>query len=434
MALRRPIALVSICLFTVAVLAVSPFGFALAAKDATPPPPPTCAKAEALGLVGEKAAARKVYAAVLEADPSSPCAREGLEELNGSSLHPAAADCVRGDAYLDLDRNDDAIKAFKAALEKNPQAPCATKGLDQAGPGKLERRIDGIVASLPTVLEGLGLAALALFLLLLLGYIPILRVLIRKLPLLRRLIGPRLSIEVFEDEAVEGKPGAPIAARIKERLHRMREEAAGEEEESYSLDFSTPREDFADLVSENGSLKTSLENASDVSDQTKIVAAVLNFAYALLPIQRISISATMEPPDKSGPAATFLLEKNARLEAATTMRGPAPATGDPTAADYSRLADPAAVWVQYEVARVLSSKVADDDAAEAYALVRKGLDYQLAGEWRKARASYLEAIALDRSGWGAYVNLAVADAWLGNDFDSSIAMLRAGFQEAQEAN
>jgi tetratricopeptide (TPR) repeat protein len=236
-----------------------------------------------------------------------------------------------------------------------------------------------------------------------------------------------MTIEEFVDDAVEGKPGASIAARIKERLHRVREEATSPDALDIGIDFSTPREDFVELVSENGSLKSSLEKASDISDQTKIVAAVLNLAYALLPIERISITATMEPPSRGGATATFILEKNARLEAATTLRGAQPATGEPTAADYSRLADPAAVWVQYEVARVLAGQREDADAAESYAFLREGLDYQAADERIKARSCYLEAISLDPSNASAYLNLALLDAWFADDFDSAIEVLEAGF-------
>ncbi len=402
--------------------------------------PLSCDKADALHATGEDKAARKAYVAVLEAEPASVCARRGLKGLNAGNPHPARADCARGNAYLSVDRDGDAIKAFEAALKANPYSPCAKRGLDEAGPSEFERSaknfessVKAVVDRLPALLDVAGLALLALFLFTMLGYVKGARILVRHAPFVGKWIGPRMSIEKFEDEAIEGKPGAPIAARIKERLHRMREEAVAADGGSYGIDASLPREDFADLVSESGSLKNSLEKASDVSDQTKIVAAVLNLVYALLPIQRISVVATMAPPAGTGAAATLIIEENGRLKAATTVQGAAPAAGDPKAADYDRLADPAAVWVQHEVTRILAKETEDADAAKAYALVREGLDFQLAEEWSKARACYLKAIGLNRRNWAAYVNLAVADAWLEEDFDTSIEMLSLGFSEVKKA-
>ena len=347
--------------------------------------PVSCSKANALLRVGEDAAARKAYIAVLEEEPSSACARKGFEKLKASNPRSAAADCARGDAYWRADREEDAVKAFEAALEKNPQSPCAKKGLDEISDStSFERHKEDIVNWAITALEVLGLLILVLFAYLLLGYVPILRVAVRHTPYVGKWIGPRLSIEGFDDEAVEGKPGAPIAARIKERMHRMREEAVTEDGAIYGIDASLPREDFADFVSENGNLKNALEKASDISDQTKTVAALLYLAYVLLPIKRISVTATMEPPASKGAAATMIIEQSGRLEAATTVQGPPLATGEPGASDYSLLADPAAVWVQYEVARVLAKQKNENPAkAKAYALVREGLDYQQVDEWPK---------------------------------------------------
>jgi tetratricopeptide (TPR) repeat protein len=390
-----------------------------------------CATAEALASAGEAKDARKAYVAVLQADPASKCALTGLTKLNTPAAESATKDCETGEQFLDVHRNADAIDSFKAALKKDPKDDCATKGLAEAGPSVPTRVLDEIAGSIPTVLIGIGLVVLLLFLLLLFAYWPWLGRGMRRVPLLSLILRPRLTFETLEDAAVDGKPGAPIAARIKERLGRMRDEALADELGEYDLDLGSPREEFADLVSKNGGLKKSLEKASDISDQTKLVAAVLDVVYALLPIPRYEISATLEPPASTGAAATLLLERNTKHEAATTLRSPEPAKGTaaPGAADYVKLADPAAVWIQFEIARSLKGDKANAAAAESHALVREGLDFYHRDDFEQARASYEKALRINRRNWAAYVCLAVAEARLGKDFARSLKHTEEGLEE-----
>ena len=51
---------------------------------------------------------------------------------------------------------------------------------------------------------------------------------------------------------------------------------------------------------------------------------------------------------------------------------------------------------------------------------------------QKTRECYLRAIGLDRHNWGAYVNLAIADAWLEEEFDTSIEVLKVGLREMKQ--
>ncbi len=343
-----------------------------------------------------------------------------------------AANCVRGETYLDLDRNADAIEAFKAELDSHPLSGCAIEGLEAAGPSEATQLAGEITGSIPDVLVFAGLALLLGFGLLLFGYQRHLGRWMRRIWGVRRILGPRLTIEVLEDEAVEGKPGAPFTARVKDHLRRARDEAESERASEYSLDFGTPEQEFADVVSGSGGLKSSLEKASEISDQTQVVGALLDVVYALLPIPRFEISGAAEPPADGAAGATLLLESNKTLEAAITVRDRVRGRRTPAAGDYVDLADLAAVWIQYEIARVLDSKAVELDAAESWLLVRKGLDHYAREEVRQARASFGEAIRWNRRNWAAVLGVAMTEARLRGRFDRAIALLEQALVDMEE--
>jgi tetratricopeptide (TPR) repeat protein len=132
--------------------------------------------------------------------------------------------------------------------------------------------------------------------------------------------------------------------------------------------------------------------------------------------------------DRSGAAATLSLEEDGRMAAAVHLTGP-PLAADPSAADYLELVDPAAVWLQYEVARALKDRPkhrpqATAHAAESFALLRKGLDLHLAHDDQEARKAYEKAVALDPRNWAARVNLAMLEARVLNRYAVAVAMLR----------
>lgn len=425
--LRHCIGVVPLLLVVAAALLLA----APARGQTEPPKPSPCASADALKKVGETEEAKKAYLEVLKSGSGSNCAPEGLEELKATEPPPAAEDCARGNTYLELDRNGAATKAFEAGLEKNPHSHCAKHGLEKAGPSGVTGAIYEIVQFLPTLVEAAVLLVLALFAVLMVGYLRPVGRLMRGVPGIRHIVSPRLKIEILEGE-IEDKPGAAIAAGIKERLWRMRDEAVSRTAPGYDLDFGTPRDEFADLVSDNGGLKSALENASEVSEQTKVVAAVINLVYWALPIKRFSLSGCLEPSNEAGePGATLLLEKNSKLEGAATLRSPNPTAATLTAADYMRLVDPSAVWLQYEVTRVLRGRDADPEKAESYALLREGLDCYALKSLEEARSCYERAILLNRRNWAAYVSLAVVEARLGDDFKRSVEKAKDGFERMQ---
>jgi tetratricopeptide (TPR) repeat protein len=430
----------------------------------------------ALLAAGEKQEARKLYVAILKRNPTIPCARNQLKRLNRPAGEKTCKDadalfdsgklsqaraayvdvgvgtkcvdqglaeiraverlCAEGEAHFEDGRNEDALEAFKTALEKNPKTSCALEGTDKADPGLVESGFTWIENQAPNALTTLAVILTALFLTLLLAYIPGVDTVIARIPGVGKILSPRLTLGPLDDEALpdESKVGGPMAARIKERLQRFNEEALRDGTPDYDLDFGNPGEQFATLVSGSSQLQNALEKARDVSEHTKVLGAIVDLIYALLPIRRLSVSGVIDPADGTQASATLSLEHNSRLEAAALVVG-ADLGRQPNSTDFLRLTQPAAVWVQYEVARALSRhRKVEPNAAESFALLREGIERHLAGDEEGARSAYEEALALYPLNWAARVNLALTEARLSNDYERATEILTEARDEMVAAS
>jgi len=287
-----------------------------------------------------------------------------------------------------------------------------------------------ITNALPVALIYLAAGLVALLVLLLGGYYPPFGRWLAHVPGLRAILSPRLTIGPVDDTGVSVKTGGAITARIKERLQRFREEALRHHEPDYELDHGTGEEEFADLVSGDSVFQAALKNARELSDQTKTIAAFASLIYAALPIERLTITGSICTQDDQTASGTFSLERDAQLKAATTVTGPATqaAKPNPNGSDFVALADHAAAWAQYVVARVLATRDFTPDQAESYALVQLGLDHELAGDYELARAAFLHALALNSRNWAARVNLAVTEAHLAKPAEA-IGTLRSALTD-----
>ena len=421
-----------------------------------------CAAPAALLAAGEEVQARAMYVAILKARPSTACAQLGLEKINGVPAKPpktcTAADgmfdagdlagalaayrrlgdlkcadagvaavrevtriCLQGDVQHRLAHNDEARTAYNAALKEDPSAACASDGLKRLDALSASSVFNDISTWIPRVLIGVGLVLLAFLLLLLLGYSRSMKRLLLHFPPARPILSPRLSLGPLDDSCLSSRVGATIAARIKECLQRYRDEALGNGTGDYDLDFAAGGEDFVDIVSGDGALSNALDNARDISDQTKTVAALVDFVFGILPIQKITVAGVLDPPTSAGAGATLILQDGSRQKAAVTLT--VPAAGQVSDADYLRLAPPSAVWVQYEVARVLNGdrRAFTEETAESYALLREGLDRQAEGDDLEAEKAYEQSVALNERNWAARVNLATLRARRAADYTASIA-------------
>jgi len=101
--------------------------------------------------------------------------------------------------------------------------------------------------------------------------------------------------------------GVAISAQIKERLQRLSRRALRGSESDYELDQGTGEEEFADLVSGNSGLKNALDNARELSEQTKAVAALLDILYGSCRSSGSPLRA-LSPPAANRTSATLALE------------------------------------------------------------------------------------------------------------------------------
>lgn len=358
-----------------------------------------------------------------------------LEAKAGTQPTTDSSPCALGDALSKTAETKAAKEAYVEVLKQNPASECAQEGLENAGPSAVTSSAEEITGSIPTVAVFIGLLLLLYYAILLCCRWDWLKRRLTKLGGLGRhvkhILRPRLTFTDFADGAVEGGPGAPLTARVKERLSRMRDEALSKDTPEYDLDFGTPREDFADQVSDSKTLQTALDSAGEVSDQTKLVAALIKIVSAALPIRRFSVSGSLDPPAKTGPSLTLMLSEEGRSESSTRLQGPA-SEEEPTAKSYMALTDPAAVWIQYEIVSSLGGKDWDPAKAESQAVLREGLDLYLQENLPAARKAFERAIVLDHTNWGAYVSLAVAEARAGGNYAKSVERILKGIESMRK--
>jgi hypothetical protein len=400
-------------------------------------------------MAGEVRRAHVDYVALVRAGGSGTrCALRGLKALSdeaatarkskaGAARRALAAQtkalCDRGDMMRAAGEWSEAVSAYTGALEKTPGTSCVKNGLEAGPPVTIRSRLGDVASALPDVLVLLGLGFVGLFLLLLLGHAPRVFDKMIHMPVLGTMLAPKLTVNPIDDQSGQ-EVGKTLDARINKHLSEMRRLASAEAGPAYELDFSTPDEDFADLVAGDSGLSSALDKASEGSDHLKIVGAVLTLIYTLLPTQRLAVSGVLEPEVDRRASLTLSLADGGRPVAAHTVHGSSAADTEKIgAADFIKLAAPAAVWAQYEVARVVGG-VTDrgPEAATAYALVREGIDEALAGDELAARVKFVQARDLDASNWAASLNLAMTEARLANDYTRAAEILDGAFQRIQQ--
>jgi tetratricopeptide (TPR) repeat protein len=466
----------SLCATLAVALAVSVTGGVAASVAAAAPPASTtpvidpCAVPNALLAVGENSEARKGYVAILLRAPATSCAREALAKLNATQPTPTcdAADalfdsgdlaeartaysslrgakcatagldavrqvdalCAQGRTEARLGHDSDARKAYEGALAKSPNVSCARTGLSELDTLSFTEVIDGVPTWAPRILTAIGLLLVGFFLLLFAGYIPPVGRWLLKVPIARSILGPRLSLSALDDSShSDDKIGASIAARIKEQLQRFRDEALAAELDDYDIDHGSGSEDFFDIVSGSGAVQDAINSARDISDQTKTVAAVLDLVYGLLPIRKITVDGALEAADGSEARMTLTLQDGVQQRGAVTLTAPTKDNGNPKSGDYARLAKPAAVWVNYEVARLIrGDRTAPPEGAASYALLREGVDRENDKQYEAAEQAYVDAILLNRENWAARANLAILRARRLDQPGDAIATVRDAYMD-----
>jgi len=341
--------------------------------------------------------------------------------------------CDAGKAYLDAHLESEALASYEKALAADPTSPCAKQGVKSASPHVLAGLRKAVVGWLSNPLVVLAIAAFALLLLarIVLFFVPPLRGWLTPLPLVGVLVAPRLTVAAVQDEAADNKVGSPLGARIVERLQRSREEAFRAESHTYSLDFGLVDEAYFSIVAGNSALDNALAKAQDVSSQAKTVAALIGLFELLLPRPVLEVEGVLDPPTGPTAAVTFTLKDGSKLDAAAVLTA-RPAGDKIVAGDYLGIADTAAAWIQFEAGRGLNGQDCHPGAGESYALAHEGLQWHLKGDEPRARGAFLDAISLDSRNWAARVNLALTEARIAGAYDTSIAILEVTLREYEE--
>lgn len=285
---------------------------------------PSCAEADQLSDAGKLALALTAYENL---GSTIPCAATGIAVVQA---------CQQGEVELEADRGTQAATDFEKALGANPEATCASRGLDALKASWFNSTATSVINWLEDALTLVGIGIVLVFGLLLFGWIPPVQRLLLAIPHIRYFVAPRLSFNAFDDSA-GSKCAAALSARIEEELMRQRDKAlnAGPADE-YDLDLSSGVEAFVDLVSGQSPLQNALTSAGSVSDQTKLVAAIIGALYWLLPIQRLTVSGVMEQPNLPEPSVQPLLASHAhaptQVHAPADPHAPAPPPAPPPAA------------------------------------------------------------------------------------------------------
>jgi tetratricopeptide (TPR) repeat protein len=379
-----------------------------------------CRQGAGLLAIGRSEEALVAYKAALEKNPEASCAVAGVSEAAKAIVGFL---CSRGDSLLARHRDEDALAAYKAALERDPTAACAHEGIRVASPGWLSRTISEVSDAVPTILVGLLLVLLLGFAILMLAWSKNVYEMFTNIPFLRAILRPRLSFSPINEEAAEAKVAASLLARVQKRLHQFQSAASGDSAAGVStdddLDFGSPDETFADLVSGNSALQKSLGALSGLSEHGKVIAGVINIAYTWLPIRQLALSGVLGPPSLMRATLSMSVEKDARLVAAAVLEGPELANR-PDASHYLELGERAALWTQYVVARTLADEPIEPRSAESYMFASRALDLHLIGDDKnleQARVLYREALSA-----------------LGSNYQERIGPLEAARSEMEATN
>jgi hypothetical protein len=225
-----------------------------------------------------------------------------------------------------------------------------------------------------------------------------------------------------------------MTAQIRERLQSFREEALSQSSRDDDLDFGSTSEQIADLVSASSGLQNALDKVSELSEPTKILAALIGLIYALLPVRRLMVSGVIDPPriespSRSSASATLSIESGAKLVAAVTVRRPLNDAKKVSSGDYMGLVDPAAVWVQFEITRALINNKVGLSEPESYARAREGVDRRFEWDAVGARAAFDSALKLDPRNWAAAIDLAVTEARITGNYGRAIDVLTRAFDD-----
>lgn len=358
-----------------------------------------CQQGRQLELLGRWDAAANAYAQGLKSSGQAVCSRRALMRLQASGTICATARALE-DAGLD----DQARAAYAGVLKLVPRSRCASEGLTRLqGDGGVLSWIKQAGADLADVLGDVALLGLltglaAWLLLLVLTHTPVLR----RLPGVRALRRARLQLQPLDDGETSGL-GAGTTALLRARLNH---------------DANDTRIALASGPSDTGAL----DGLADVSDQAKLVVALLRLLRAGLPKRDWVVSGVLQGRSTDGEGLSLAVDSGGRYRAfgefwAHACCVPAAAGAD-AMEPYRSLTIPAAGWLGHQVAAANDPRSLLTQNPDSWALFTVGLHFYDLGRRAQARVFYERALGLDGQNIAALANLGVMDA---EELDGSAA-------------
>jgi tetratricopeptide (TPR) repeat protein len=373
---------------------------------------PPCAAGDSALERADPTAAKSVYLDVLQGEPQSACAVNGLRNAT-TAIHAEEEFCAEA-VVLAAEGDADGAKAkYAAALAKNAKSECATKGLtpakaeDEEKKTEAEKKESNLKAELTIVglWLGAGLVALGTIAILVFAF--------------HRWRRASLAIEPFGDGGVEIKAGTVVAGLVRKRLSELSartSQSAG----SIKLDFVVAD---VELLAENDSLEKALGGLAEVS-QFKFVVALLGLIDRTSSRRMVAKGDLAAPGDQGSGVVLGLQSGSKGVQASGAIWDGITTADGKKAGPYYELAERAAAWLQYETARGLKAEVGDMTRnAQSFSLTAEALAEQRLGEDEKAADSYAEALKKDPENVAALVNLATIMARLYGNYAAAIGLL-----------
>jgi len=306
-----------------------------------------------------------------------------------------AAPCQTAQALQQAGLDQQARAAYARVLAADPSAPCATEGLAQLDEQSAAEQVHGTVADIGEFAAAVGLGLLLFALLLWVVVVVFTHVWpLYLLPGVRRLRRVRLQLRPLDDGATR-QLGPGTTGLLRARLVH---------------DANDARIALATGPSDTGAL----DGLADVSDQARVVVALLRLLRAGLPKRDWVVTGVLQGRCDDGEGLTLSLDDGRRYSAfgefwSRVHDGGARTTDE--AEIYRRLTIPAAGWLGFHVAQENDPRALLATDADSWALFTVGLHLQDRAETPAERSHasdfYERAIGADRSNIAAHANLGV---------------------------
>jgi tetratricopeptide (TPR) repeat protein len=400
-----------------------PVAPAVAVDAGSAPSPALCATSDSALQRGQLEKARDAYMDVLAGDAQAECAIEGLREVT-QAVRAEERLCEEGAklAKGGEEQQAEARQRYAGAMQKNAQSSCAAKGLGLVGEDDPDKK-NKLAQAEEDVGNFFSIAAKALIALLVaVGIIALLW------SLWKRWRNPSLAVEAFADGAVDAKVGSAVAALTEKRLIELSRRGRNRSG-PYQLDVAVAD---VELVAESESLATAMGGLAEES-QFKLAAAILGLVDRYVGTHLVAQGELTPKGDDGRGLLVALKSQGNGLRASGALWNPkrvqVPADGkDVDPSPYYELAEEAAAWIQFEVARCLDGHVGlITTNGKSFTALVQGIEMERADRPEAAAEYYALALSFDRENVAALFNLSGIVARLWGRFDIAISLLdRAG--------